>query len=61
MKITNCQTPEKEYQDKFIGQKVDVLIEEIKDGKSIGHTSNYLKVEIPEILEKNKIYNVIYK
>ena len=52
---------EKEYQDKFIGQKVDVLIEEIKDGKSIGHTSNYLKVEIPEILEKNKIYNVIYK
>ncbi len=52
---------EKEYREKFIGKKVDVLIEEIKDGKSIGHTSNYLRVEILEVLEKNKIYNIIYK
>lgn len=52
---------EKRYEDKFINQKVKVLIEEIKNNKSIGHTSNYLRVEIDEILEKNKIYEVVYK
>ncbi len=52
---------EKEYEDKFKGQKVKVLIEEVKDGVSIGHTSNYLKVEIPKVLEVNKFYEVIYK
>lgn len=51
---------EKEYNAKFKNQKVSVLIEEIKNGKSIGHTSNYLRVEVPEILEKNKIYDVTY-
>lgn len=52
---------ENEYANLFIDKNVDVLIEEVRDNKSIGHTSNYLKVEIDEILEKNKIYNVIYK
>lgn len=52
---------EKDYNDKFINQNVDVLIEEIKDGKSIGHTENYLKVEIEGNLEINKIYSTIYK
>jgi len=51
---------EKEYDNMFDGKSVDVLIEEIKDNKSVGHTSNYLKVEIPEILEKSKIYTVTY-
>ena len=51
---------EKEYNDKFEGKLVDVLIEEIKDGKSIGHTSNYLKVIVNEELEKNKTYKRIY-
>lgn len=52
---------EQEYNNKFVNQKVDVLVEEIKDGKSIGHTSNFLKVEINEELEINRMYDVIYK
>jgi len=52
---------EKEYNSKFLDKKVEVLVEEIKNGHSIGHTSNFLKVEIPEVLEINKIYEVIYK
>ncbi|MBQ7031616.1 MAG: tRNA (N(6)-L-threonylcarbamoyladenosine(37)-C(2))-methylthiotransferase MtaB [Bacilli bacterium] len=52
---------EKEYNSKFLDKKVEVLVEEIKNGHSIGHTSNFLKVEIPEVLETNKIYEVIYK
>ena len=52
---------EKEYNKMFFGKEVSVLVEEIKDNKSIGHTSNYLKVIIPEKLMTNEIYNVIYK
>jgi len=52
---------EKEYNDRFKNKEVEVLIEEIKDNKSVGHTSNYLKIEVDEILEKNKIYKVINK
>lgn len=48
---------EKEYYDSYKGKYLDVLIEENHDGKAIGHTSNYLRVELPEILEVNKIYN----
>ena len=47
---------EEKYYESFKGQELDVLIEEIVDNKSIGHTSNYLKVELNEILEKGKIY-----
>ncbi len=52
---------EKEYEKEFIGKEVSVLIEEVKDNISIGHTSNYLKVIVNKKLERNKIYNVIYK
>ena len=52
---------EKNYLDRFIGKNVDVLIETVKDGKSIGHTGNYLKVEINEELKRNTIVNVIIK
>jgi len=52
---------EKQYNEKFNNTSVSVLIEEVKAGKSIGHTSNYLKVIIPEELNENQIYNVIYK
>ncbi|MBQ8901469.1 MAG: tRNA (N(6)-L-threonylcarbamoyladenosine(37)-C(2))-methylthiotransferase MtaB [Bacilli bacterium] len=52
---------EKEYNSRFLDKKVGVLVEEIKNGHSIGHTSNFLKVEIPDVLETNKIYEVIYK
>lgn len=52
---------EEDYQKKFVGKKVDVLIEEVNDNVSVGHTSNYLRVEINEKLLKNQIYEVIYK
>ncbi len=51
---------EKQYQDKFIGKPLDILIEEVKNGKSIGHSSNYIRVVIDKELTKNKIYNIIY-
>ncbi len=47
---------EKEYYDKFKGKELDVLIEEVNNGVSIGHTSNYLKVELNEKLTKGEIY-----
>lgn len=50
---------EKEYAKKFIGKTLDVLIEENYDDKSVGHTSNYLKIEIQKKLEINKIYNIL--
>ena len=50
---------EQSYCDKFVGRKVDVLVEQIKDGKSIGHTGNYLKVEINGEFERNTIVNVL--
>lgn len=49
---------EKEYYEIFLGRVVGVLVEEVIDGKSIGHTENFLKVEINEILEPNKTYDV---
>lgn len=52
---------EKEYESKFINSEVEVLIEEVKNNKSIGHTGNFLRIEIDGILEKNKIYNIVYK
>ena len=51
---------EKKYNLNFNNKEVDVLIEEVKDGISIGHTSNYLRVEVNDTLERNKIYKVKY-
>lgn len=48
---------EEEYFNSFKGKTVDVLIEECDNGKSIGHTSNYLKVELDEKLEIGSIYS----
>ncbi len=53
------KTLQLKYNQKFINQKVIVLIEEIVDGKSIGHTENFLKVEIPELLKQNENYEVV--
>ena len=50
-----------EYNKKFINTSVNVLIEEVVDGKSIGHTQNFLKVEIDEALDTNKCYDVLVK
>lgn len=49
---------EKEYFTKFIGQKVNVLIEESDDSNSYGHTDNYLRVVIEELVPVNNFYNV---
>ena len=51
---------ENKYFDSFIGSNKKVLIE-TNDLVSIGHTDNYLKVKIMEILNKNTIYDVIIK
>ena len=47
---------QKEYNDKFLGMKVNVLVEEVVDGKSVGHTENFLKVIIDEVLDTNRCY-----
>ena len=49
---------EKEYYSKFLGKDLEVLVEENIDGKSIGHTSNYIKVEIDGTLNRNEFYKV---
>ena len=49
------------YNKKFVGKKVSVLIEEIVNGKSIGHTQNFLKVIVDDILENNVCYDVLIK
>ena len=49
---------ENEYYNKFLNQSMDCLIEETKDGISIGHTDNYIKIEIEDTLENNKFYKV---
>ena len=49
---------EQKYLEKFIGDIVEVLIETNKEGYSYGHTTNYLKVKINEILPSNSLVNV---
>ena len=50
---------EKSYYDKFKGKNKDVLIEEVNESGSKGHTSNYLMVHTDEKLQKGEIYNLI--
>ena len=52
---------EKEYANKFIGETLEVLFEEVKDGVSIGHTSNYLKVKVKGSIPSNTFKNVKIK
>ncbi len=52
---------EKEYANKFIGKTLEVLFEEVKDGVSIGHTSNYLKVKVKGSIPSNTFKNVKIK
>lgn len=49
------------YASIFINKDLDVLIEEVFDDYSVGHTSNYLKVRIDKVLKQNKIYKVNIK
>ena len=50
---------EKSYYDKFKGKNKNVLIEEVSESGSKGHTSNYLMVHTNEKLQKGEIYNLI--
>ena len=52
---------EKEYANKFIGETLEVLFEEVKDCVSIGHTSNYLKVKVKGDIPSNTFKNVKIK
>ena len=49
---------EEDYAKKFLNKTLDLLVEEFKDGISIGHTSNYLKIKVNKELDKNTIYSV---
>lgn len=47
------------YANRFKDQVLDVIVETINDGRCIGHTSNYLKVEFASTeAKKNDIVNV---
>lgn len=52
---------EKNYAQRFIDQKLEVLIETVDEYFSVGHTSNYLKVKIKGKLEANNTYFVLSK
>ena len=52
---------EREYANKFIDKTLEVLFEEVKDGVSIGHTSNYLKVKVKAVIPSNTFKNVKIK
>lgn len=46
------------YYASFVGSEVTVLVEEEKDGKSYGHTDNYLHVEISSVFPHNTFVKV---
>lgn len=49
------------YNQKFLHKKVKVLVEQHDGKRSVGHTSNYLKVYIDEFIKRNTICEcVIY-
>ncbi|MBQ3021096.1 MAG: tRNA (N(6)-L-threonylcarbamoyladenosine(37)-C(2))-methylthiotransferase MtaB [Bacilli bacterium] len=50
---------ENRYYNKYLNKQVNVLIEEVKDNISLGHTDNYIKVIIDKRLDNNKFYNVV--
>ena len=49
------------YMEKYIGKEVEVLVEEYKDGVSLGHTGNFLYVKVPKELPHNEIVKVKIK
>ncbi len=49
---------EMNYFRKFVGKTLEVLIENVDDGVSYGHTGNYLHVKINKELNHNEMYNV---
>lgn len=57
--ILLSDTLEENYNKEQIGKVFSVLIEEINDYGSVGHTSTYLKVNVKDKLEHNKFYNIL--
>ena len=54
----------KRYKAQFIGETIEVLMEERKENECIGHSKNYLKISVidPEHIGiQGKVYNVIIK
>ena len=49
---------ENKYYNKFKGKELSVLIEEVYDEYSIGHTDNYIKVKVNKSLKNNMFVNV---
>lgn len=49
------------YANKFINKEMEVLTEEIKDGCTYGHTSNYLHVKVLRELPRNEFVIVKIK
>ena len=49
---------ENEYKCKFIGKKLKVLVEEVKDNFAYGYTSNYIRVKLPARYKHNEIFEV---
>lgn len=54
----------KRYKAQFIGEAIEILMEERKENESIGHSKNYLKISVIDPEHKaiqGKVYNVIIK
>ena len=49
---------ENEHKSKFIGKKLKVLVEEVKDNFAYGYTSNYIRVKLPARYKHNEIFEV---
>ena len=49
---------ENEYKCKFMGKKLKVLVEEVKDNFAYGYTSNYIRVKLPARYKHNEIFEV---
>ncbi len=47
-----------EYNNKFVGKKMEVLFEEYKDGYSLGHTANFIKVRVNKEYSSNEIEEI---
>jgi len=46
---------EQKYYEKFIGKTLDIIVETSKKGKTIGHTENYIPIEIDAKIDEGKI------
>lgn len=56
--LTVSKELEMSYYQSFVGKEIAVLVEEVKNQNSYGHTDNYLHVQIPDILPHNTFVTV---